>query len=346
MASAGRVGTSVAALGEGSLQPSFLLRSVAFGLGVAFSSTLPMAPPAHAQTYPDRPIKLLVPLAAASAVDIVARIVGEKMSQNLGQRVYVEDLPGAAGLIGMRAGARAAPDGYTVIVPNDSVLTMLPNMKSDAGYDPLQDFLPVTQLAGIPLGLIANPAFPAKTIPELIALARKDPGAINYASGGPGSPQHIAMELFTRAAGISLTHVPHRGVTAAVNEIVAGHVPIGFTALSAVFPLVPDNRVRLIATSTRARVPQFPEVATIAETLPGFSFGAWCAFLVPAKTPPEIVAKLHDAAVAALNDPTVRSRLIELGFEPVGDTPEQLAAFMRQEFQRTGDLIRAANIRE
>jgi tripartite-type tricarboxylate transporter receptor subunit TctC len=322
------------------------LGGLVVALGLALSVAISLVPSAHAQTYPDRPIKLLVPLAAASAVDIVARIVGEKMSQNLGQRIYVEDMPGAAGLLGMRAGARAAPDGYTVVVPNDSVLTMLPNMKSDVGYDPLRDFVPVTQLAGIPLGLIANPEFPAKTIPEFIAMARKNPGGINYASGGPGSPQHIAMELFARAAGIELTHVPHRGITAAVNEIVAGHVPLGFTALSAVFPLVPDNRVRLLATSTRARVPQFPDVPTIAETLPGFSFGAWCAFLVPAKTPPEIVAKLHDAAVAALQDSSVRTRLVELGFEPVGDTPEQLATFMRQEFQRTGDLIRAANIHE
>jgi tripartite-type tricarboxylate transporter receptor subunit TctC len=305
-----------------------------------------VAPSVQAQSYPDRPIKLLVPLAAASAVDIVARLVGEKMGETLGQRVYVENQPGAAGLIGMRAGAHAAPDGYTVIVANDSVLTMVPNLKADAGYDPLKDFMPVTQLVGIPLALIANPAFQPKSVSEFVTLARDKPGSIDYASGGVGSPQHVAMELFARAANVQLTHVPYRGATAAVNEIVAGHVPVGFTGLSAVFPLMPDNRVRLLAVSTPSRVAQFPEVPTVGESVAGFSFVAWCALLVPAGTPPEIVAKLHTTAAAALNQPPVRSRLTELGFEIAGSTPAQLAAYLRQEFARTGDLIRAANIKE
>jgi tripartite-type tricarboxylate transporter receptor subunit TctC len=314
----------------------------------AGATTLPaVSRIARAQTYPDRSIKLLVPLAAASAVDIVARVVGEKMGDILGQRFYVENLPGAAGLIGMRTGARAAPDGYTVLAVNDSVITMLPNMKADAGYDPLKDYVPVTRLVGIPLGLIANPTFPATTVGQLIELARQQPGTINYASGGPGSPQHVAMELLTRAAGVQMTHVPYRGATAAVNEVVAGHVPVGFTGLSAVFALVPDNRVRLIATSTPSRVAQFPNVPTVAESgVPGFSFVPWCALLAPAKTPPEIVAKLNAAAIVALDDPTVRARLLELGFEIGGNTPEQLATLMRQEFDRMGELIRAANIQE
>lgn len=314
-------------------------------LAVSVGLQLLLGPAAQAQIYPDRPIKLLVPLAAASAVDIVARLVGEKMAEGLGQRVYVENQPGAAGLIGMRAGAHAPPDGYTVIVANDSVLTMLPNMKPDAGYDPLHDFVPVTQLVGIPLGLIANPAF-AKSVADLIALARQKPGGIDYASGGVGSPQHVAMELFSRAAGVQLNHVPYRGATPAVNEIVAGHVPVGFTGLSAVFPLLPQNRVRLLGVSTKARVAQLPDVPTVAEALPGFAFVAWCALLVPAGTPGEIVAKLHDHAVAALRDPAVRNRLTELGFEIAGTAPGELAAYLRQEFGRTGELIRAANIRE
>ena len=301
---------------------------------------------AEAQTYPDRPVRLLVPLAAASAVDVVARLVSEKMSDSLGQRFYVENQPGAAGLLGMRAGARAAPDGYTVVVANDSVITMLPNMKADAGYDPLKDFLPVTQLVGIPLGLIAHPTFPAATVSELIALARQKPGGINYGSGGIGSPQHVAMELFVRAAGIEMTHVPYRGATAAVNEIVAGHVPVGFTGMSSVVPLLSDKRVRLLATSTPSRTSQLPDVPTVAETVPGFSFVPWCALLVPAHTPPEIVARLNAAAVSALKDPAVRARLAELGFDVVGGTPEQLAVVMRAEFARMGELIRAANIRE
>jgi tripartite-type tricarboxylate transporter receptor subunit TctC len=303
------------------------------------------APFAQAQTYPDRPIKILVPLAAGSAVDVVARLVADKMGDQLGQRPFVENQAGGAGVIGMRAGARAAPDGYTVIVPNDSVLTMVPNMKSDAGYDPFTDFMPVTQLVGIPLGLIAHPSFEANTIAELIALAKKTPGGINYSSGGPGSPQHVGMELFVRAAGIQMTHVPHRGATEAVTAIVSGSVPVGITAMSSVMPLLPDKRVKLLGVTTAKRLVQLPDAPAISETVPGFAFNAWCAFMVPAKTPPEIVAKLNAAAHAALNDPAVQKRLVELGFVATPDSPEQLAAHLKAEYTRTGNLVRDANLR-
>jgi tripartite-type tricarboxylate transporter receptor subunit TctC len=311
---------------------------------LGFLVALALALPAIAQTYPDRPIKLLVPLASGSAVDIVARIVAEKMGDQLSQRPFVENVPGAAGLIGMRAGARVAPDGYTVIVPNDSVLTMLPNMKSDAGYDPFADFIPVTQLVGIPLGVIAHPSFEASNIAELIALAKKSPGGLNYSSGGPGSPQHVGMEMFVRAAGIQMTHVPYRGATEAVTAIVSGSVPVGITGMSAVFPLLSDKRVKLLAVTTAQRLPQLPDAPAISETIPGFAFNAWCAFLVPAKTPPEIVAKLNSATHDALNNPAVRKRLTELGFVVSPTTPAQLADYMRREFVRTGELVRALNL--
>lgn len=304
-----------------------------------------LAPGARAETYPDRPIKLLVPLAAGSAVDIVARLVAEKMAGPLGQHLFVENQPGGAGIIGMRAGARSAPDGYTVIVPNDSVLTMVPNMKSDAGYDPLADYVPVIKLVDIPLGLIANPSFPANTIAELIALANKTPGAINYSSGGPGSPQHIAMELFARSAGIRMTHVPHRGATEAVTAIVSGSVPIGITGMSSVVPLLPDKRVKLLGVTTAKRLPQLPDEPAIGETVPGFAFSAWCALLAPAKTPPEVVAKLNAAARAALADPIVQKRLTELGFVSTPNSPDELAATMKAEYARTGNLIREAGIK-
>ncbi len=304
-----------------------------------------LAPFAQAQTYPDRPIKLLVPLAAGSAVDIVARLVAEKMGDRFGQRLVVENMAGGAGVIGMRAGARAAPDGYTVIVPNDSVLTMVPNMKSDAGYDPFTDFMPVTQLVGIPLGLIAHPSFPANNVAEMIALAKKTPGGINYSSGGPGSPQHVGMEFLVRAAGIQMTHVPHRGATEAVTAIVSGSVPVGITGMSSVIPLLSDKRVKLLGVTTAKRLPQVPDAPTIAETVPGYAFNAWCAFMVPAKTSPEIVAKLNAATHAALNDPAVKKRLTELGFFLTPDSPEQLAAYLKQEHTRTGNLVRDANLR-
>ncbi|MCC6775175.1 MAG: tripartite tricarboxylate transporter substrate binding protein [Hyphomicrobiales bacterium] len=313
---------------------------------VALGAALCAVRPAAAQSYPDRPVKLLIPLAAASAVDVAARLIAERTSERLGQRFYVENQAGAAGLIGMRAGARAAADGYTVIVANDSVLTMLPNMKADAGYDPIKDFTPVIQLVGIPLGLIANPAFAAGSVGDLIALARAKPREINYASGGIGSPQHIAMELLARTANLMLTHVPYRGATAAVSEIVAGHVPVGFTGMSSVMPLLAESRIRLLATSGAARLAQVPRAPAVAETVPGFEFVPWCALLLPAQAPADIVAQLNAAAAASLREPAVQARLTELGFEVVGGTPERLGDFMRREHARMGDLIRTANIHE
>jgi tripartite-type tricarboxylate transporter receptor subunit TctC len=322
---------------------SALLR-VVFASGLA-CAVLASAPPAQAQNWPERPIKMLMPLASGSAVDVAARIVGEKMGEILGQRFVVENEPGASGLIGTRAGARAAPDGYTVLVLNDGVLTMLPNMKADAGYDVFRDFVPVTQLVGIEWVLVANPSFAPKTIKELITLARQKPGEINYGSGGYGSPQHLAMEMFARAVDAQMTHVPYRGPTPAINDLVAGHVSLMFTALSTVTSLIPDGRLRVLAATTAKRLPQLPDVATIAESgVPDFHFATWCALMLPAKTPPAIAAKLNAAAMAALNDKGVHDRLIELGFDVVGGGPEQLTAYMRQEYQRTGDIIRAANI--
>ncbi len=309
------------------------------------SLLLVAAPLAKAETYPDRPVKMLIPLASGSAVDVATRIIAEKMGDILGQRFVIENEPGASGLIGTRAGARAAPDGYTVPILNDGVLTMLPNLRSDVGYDVFKDFVPVTQLVGIEWVMVANPSFAPKTIADLIALARRKPGEINYGSGGYGSPQHLAMEMFTRAVNVNMTHVPYRGPTPAINDLVAGHVSLMFTALSTVTALIPDGRLRVLASTTAKRLPQLPEVPTVAESgVPGFHFATWCALMLPAGTPPAIAAKLNTTAVAALDDKAVHDRLVELGFDVLGGTPAQLTAYMREEFQRTGDLIRAANI--
>jgi tripartite-type tricarboxylate transporter receptor subunit TctC len=315
-------------------------------LSIALLFGFAWALPAQAQTYPARPIKMMIPLASGSAVDVAARIIAEKMGDILGQRFVIENEPGASGLIGTRAGARATPDGYTVLVLNDGVISMLPNMRSDAGYDPFKDFVPVTRLVGIEWVLVANPAFPAKTVAELVALAKEKPGGINFGSGGYGSPQHIAAEMFMRATNVQMTHVPYRGPTPAINDLVAGHVSVMFTALSTVTSLL-DGRLRVLGSTTAKPLPQLKGVPTMAEAgVPGFTFATWAALMAPPKTPPQIVAKLNAAALDTLNDPAVHDRLVELGFAVGGGTPEELTAFMRQEFTRTGDLIRAANIHE
>ena len=228
---------------------------------------------------------------------------------------------------------------------NDSVLTMLPNMKTDVGYDVFKDFMPVTRLVDIEWVLVTNPAFPPRTVADLVALARQKPGMIDFGSGGYGSPQHFAMEMFARATGVKMTHVPYRGPTPAINDLIAGHVSLMFTALATVKGFIPDGRLRVLASTSASRLPQLADVPTIAEAgVPGFHFATWCALMLPAKTPPAIVAKLNAAAIAALNDKAVHDRLIDLGFAVTGGTPGELTAYLQEEFSRTGDVIRAANI--
>jgi tripartite-type tricarboxylate transporter receptor subunit TctC len=309
------------------------------------AALLLLAAPAMAQDYPSRQIRVLEPLAAASAVDTVARIVSDKMSQMLGQSLYVDNQPGAAGLLGMRAGTHATPDGYTILAVNDSVLTVLPNMRRDAGYDPRKDLVPITLLAKLHWALIANPQFPAKTVPAFIALAKAEPGVIDFGSGGQGSPQHIAMELMMRQADIQLTHVPFRGVTQALTDVVSGHVPVMFIALPGPNAFLASHQLNILGTADLQRLPTMPDVPTIAEQgLPGFEFIAWAAFFAPAGTPAPIVAKLNQAALAALADPVIHKQLTGLGYEVVGSTPEELAAVLAKDYVAKGELLRAANI--
>ena len=224
-------------------------------LVLSLLATLLLSGPATAQDYPSRPIRVLEPLAAGSAVDVVTRIVADRMGRILGGSLFVDNQPGAAGLLGMRAGAHAAADGYTILAVNDSVVTVLPNIRGDAGYDPRTAFAPIVQLVRIHWALVASPSLHATTLAQFIAAAKANPGVIDYASGGQGSPQHIAMELLMRAAGIRLQHVPFRGTTPALNEVVAGHIPVMFTALPTPLPFLADGRLRILGVADPHRLP-------------------------------------------------------------------------------------------
>ena len=312
-------------------------------LGVALAAVLAIG--AHAEDYPTRDIRVLEPLAAGSSVDVVTRIVADRMGKILGQGLYVDNEPGAAGLIGMRTGARAAPDGYTILAVNDSVVTVLPNMRKDAKYDPRHDFEPIIELVRLHWALVANPEFPAANLKDFIALAKAKPGTINYASGGQGSPQQIAMELLMRAADIKLTHVPFRGATPALTDVVSGHVPVMFTALPTPLPFMAAHQLTIIGIPDLQRLPTLPDIPTLAEQgLPGFTFTAWGALLAPANTPPAVIAKLHDAALAALNDPGIHKQLTDLGYEVVGGTPDELKTLIAEDYDAKGKLLRDANI--
>jgi tripartite-type tricarboxylate transporter receptor subunit TctC len=306
-----------------------------------------LARPALAQdAYPNRPIRVIMPLAAGSAVDVMVRIVADRMGEILGQRLVIENQTGASGMIGMRNGARVPADGYTILAVNDAVMTMLPNMSTQAGYDPLRDFVAVGQVARIRWALTAHAGAPFRDVAGLIEAARARPGQVDYASGGPGSPQHVAMEMFLQAAGIRMNHVGYRGATPALNAVAAGEVPVGFFGLPTPVPLQEAGRVRILATAGPQRVDGLREIPTLAESgLANFAFFTWGAFIAPAGTPPAAIARLNAALREAIAVPAVRERLEGLAYEVVGNTPEAFAAALARDHAAMGALIRAADIR-
>jgi tripartite-type tricarboxylate transporter receptor subunit TctC len=317
-----------------------LLRSLIPALALFASSH------AMAQTgYPDRPIKMIVPLAAASAVDVAARIVTQKMSDNMGQQIAIINQPGASGLIGAEQLARAAPDGYTIGGFNDSVMTMVPNLHAKMPWDILKDFEPVSLVATVEWGLIAANNTSYKSAADLIAAAKAAPGKINYSSGGPGSPQHLAMAMFASEAGISLTHVPYKGATQAATDVASGQIPVGFQGLGTVAGLVRGGQVRLIGVTTQNKLPQFPGVPTVSESgLPGFFFNSWFTILAPAGTPKEIVARLNSEVLKALGDPEVSHKLENLGFSVRGSSAEELRTLTRDQLAKYARVMKDMGI--
>jgi tripartite-type tricarboxylate transporter receptor subunit TctC len=305
-----------------------------------------LAASAHAQSsWPNKPIRMIVPLAAGSAVDNAARIVAQKMTQNLGQSIVIENQPGAAGLIGAGNVAKAAPDGYTLGGFNDSIMTMLPNMNARMPWDILKDFEPVSLVATVEWGLVVNAEAPEKTAADLIAIAKRNPGQLNYGSGGNGSPQHIAMALFASQAGLQMKHVPYKGATQAAMGVAGKEVDAAFQGIATVTSLVKAGKLRLIGVTTTRRLPQFPDVPTVSESgMPGFEFNSWFALMAPAGTPKEIVHRLAAEVQKALADPEVREKLSAQGLTPRGTSPEDLGTAMRAQFARYGALIRQNNI--
>jgi tripartite-type tricarboxylate transporter receptor subunit TctC len=300
---------------------------------------------ASAQTYPDKPIRMIIPLAAASAVDVAARIVTQKMSENMGQPIIIINQAGAAGVIGAEQVARAAPDGYTIGGFNDSIMTMVPHLQPKLRWDITRDFEPVSLVATVEWGLIANEKSGFRTAADLIHAAKGSPGTINYGSGGVGSPQHLAMAMFASNAGITLTHVPYKGATQAATDVAAGQVPVAFQGLGTVTALIKGDQVRLIGVTTEKRLAQFPDVPTVSESgLPGFQFNSWFAILAPAGTPGDIIKKLNDEVLKAVADPGTRQKLDDQGMVVVGSSPEELRVMTKDQLAKYAKLIQDMGI--
>src|ERR1700743_3842979 len=295
--------------------------------------------------YPDRPIRMIVPLAAASAVDVAARIVTQKMAENMGQQIVIINQPGAAGLIGAEQVAKATPDGYTIGGFNDSIMTMVPNLYSNMRWDILKEFAPVSLVATVEWGLIAGNQTGYKTAADLIAAAKAAPGKINYGSGGPGRPQHLAMAMFASEGGVSLTHVPYKGATQAATDVAGGQIPVALHGLGTVAALVRGGQVKLLGVTTEERLPSFPDVPTVSESgLPGFLFNSWFAILTPAGTPKEIVARLNAEVLKALADPQIRQKLEELGFAVRGSSAGELGTMTRAQLAKYARVIKEMGI--
>ncbi len=297
---------------------------------------------ALAQGYPSKPIRIVVPFTAGSATDIMARIVGEKLGAAWGQTVVVENKPGAGGTVGSAFVAKSEPDGYTLLVVSTGHVVN-PVLYPGLSYDTVGDFAGITPLASLPNVLVVGANSPLKSVSELIAAAKANPGKLNYASAGTGSATHVNAEKFRAITGIQATHIPFKGTPETITETVAGRVDFMFTPVLSSIPMIRDNRMRALAVSTAQRSSALPDVPTVAEAaVPGFLFDFWIGLLAPAKTPRDVVNKLNQEVSKALAQPDVKERMAKLGGEPLPMTPERFDAFIREEHATLSGIMKDA----
>lgn len=302
------------------------------------------APPAVGWT-PDHAIRLIVPYGPGGSSDVIARTMAVEMSRGLGQQVVVENKGGGQGTIAMMEAARAAPDGYTVVLGHVGTLAVNPAMMPNIPYRADRDYTPVTLLAKVAMVFAVGTKVPARTLPEFIALAKAHPGEMNYGSAGNGSAGNLAFEMLKVAANIDVVHIPYKGTGAQITDLLAGNTDAGSAGPPGLMPHLAGGKIRILATGSAKRLPGLPDVPTVAESgYPGFESSQWFGLLVPKGTPPAAVARLHDEAVKALQTPMVRERLAQDSSEPVGSTPEEFSAFIHTEAQRWGEVVRKAHL--
>ena len=302
------------------------------------------AGPAHAQA--GKPLRIVVPFTPGGSTDILARAIGQKLSESWRQPVVVENRPGAGGAIGMELAAKAPADGTTMVMGHIGTLAANPALYRSLSYDPVRDFAPVTLVAMVPNVLVVGPAVPSRSVAEFVALAKSRPGKLDYGSGGNGSAAHLAMEYFKLKAGVDLQHVPYKGTAPALTDLLGGQIAAILTGLPPVLQHVKPGKLRILGVASRERLAAFPDIPTIAESgVPGFEATQWYGLLVPAATPKDVVAKIQRDTAAALRDPAVNERLASEGAEPVGNTPEQFGAFIRSEIELWGKVIRATGMK-
>lgn len=298
----------------------------------------------HAQNYPARTVRFIIPQSAGSATDTVARLITTRLAERFGQPVVPENRSGAGGVIGAELTAKAAPDGYTILIVS-ATHTVNPSLRRNLPYDTVKDFAPITLATGQPYVMLAHPSLPAKSVKELAALARARPGQINYASSGAGTLGHLGFELLKTTAGVNMVHVPYKGIVPAITDIVGGHVTLLYSTVVSGMPQVNAGKLRALAVSSLKRAQVAPNVPTVAESgFAGYDVSGWYGVVAPAQTPPAIINRLNTEIVAILRSPAVAERLSADGSEAVGNTPEQFAAHINAEIAKWGKVVKAAGI--
>ncbi|MBI4189648.1 MAG: tripartite tricarboxylate transporter substrate binding protein [Betaproteobacteria bacterium] len=296
-----------------------------------------------AQTYPSRPIRLIVPQTPGGTADTVARMIAPGLSAVLGQQMVIDNRGGAGGIIGTELAAKAVPDGYTISLNSGGPMTILPHIQKQVPYDPIKDFVPVSLITISPFALVAHPSVPARTVKELITLAKAEPGKFNYASAGSASVIYLGMELFKSMAGISILHVPYKGSAQGLTDVLGGHVALMLFAVPPVLQHAKAERLRLLGITSAKRSPQLPDIPTISEAgMPGYEVTTWMGVFVPLKTPSQIVARLRDALAKAIRAPDTRPQFEAQGMDLVGSSPEEFASFIRMELAKNAKIIKAS----
>jgi tripartite-type tricarboxylate transporter receptor subunit TctC len=316
----------------------------AIALALLATGTLACAPfAAQAQAFPSKALTMIVPFSPGGTTDILARVVGQFMSKDLGQPVIVDNRPGAGGNIGTQMVARAAPDGYTLLMGTVGTHAINQSLYKKLAFDPIKDFAPVSRVALVPNLLVANPSQPYKTVKELIAYARANPGKVSFASSGSGTSIHLSGEMFQQMAKVEMQHIPYKGSAPALTDLLGGQTAIMFDNMPSVIGHVRAGKLRPIAVTTPQRSPALPDVPTIAESgVPGYSATSWFGILVPAGTPAPVVARLNASILKALADPEVKKKLAEQGAEAHGEKPEQFAEFIRTETAKWGQTVKVS----
>jgi len=299
---------------------------------------------ASADTYPSKPIKLIVPWVPGGNAEVLARVVTAKMAESLGQPIVIETRSGANGTIGTAAVAKAAPDGYTILLSHMGPTALSPAMQKNLPYDPIKDFEPITQLVSGPMLLVVRNDLPVRSLNELITFGKTNPSKLNYGSVGIGSTTHLASEMLASAVGINLLHIPYKGAPPIITDMLGGRISMAFFGLSGVIEYVRNGQLRVIGITSGKRSPNFPEIPAISETVPGFKVDSWHGLMAPSGTPKAIVARLQQEAAKALKAPDVNAWLKQNGFDAYGTTPDVYAATIRSDIDTWGKVIKAANI--